>query len=147
MIPMRDGVRLYTVIVMKKGTHAGPMLLTRTPYNAAKTTSRNASQKITEILPISDAEFVEDGYIRVYQDVRGAQSLRGRLCDEPAVARPDQPHGGRQFHRRLGHDRLAGEERAREQRARGDHRLLLSGLYLADGADRSAPGAARPPCR
>ncbi len=39
-IPMRDGVKLYTVIVMKKGTKNGPMLLTRTPYNAAKTTAR-----------------------------------------------------------------------------------------------------------
>src|SRR5690242_13195231 len=36
MIPMRDGVRLYTVIVEKKGTKDAPILLTRTPYNAKK---------------------------------------------------------------------------------------------------------------
>lgn len=71
MIPMRDGVQLYTVIVVKKGVRDAPILLSRTPYNAAATTSRNRSQKITEILPITDAEFAEDGYIRVYQDVRG----------------------------------------------------------------------------
>ena len=29
MVPMRDGVKLYTVIVMKKGTRKGPILLSR----------------------------------------------------------------------------------------------------------------------
>ncbi|MEI6487127.1 MAG: CocE/NonD family hydrolase [Sphingomonadales bacterium] len=77
MIPMRDGVKLYTVIVMKKGTKDGPILLTRTPYKAASATARNASQLITEILPISDRELVEDNYIRVYQDVRGINKSEG----------------------------------------------------------------------
>jgi putative CocE/NonD family hydrolase len=77
MIPMRDGTRLYTVIVMRKGTSRGPILLTRTPYDAAKTTWRNPSQKIEEILPVMDAEFVDDGYIRVYQDVRGQHRSEG----------------------------------------------------------------------
>ena len=36
MIPMRDGVKLHTVIVVPKGAKNAPMLLTRTPYNAAK---------------------------------------------------------------------------------------------------------------
>src|SRR4051794_32728899 len=71
MIPMRDGVKLYTVIVMKKGTKAGPILLSRTPYDAKGATQRTHSQSITEILPVMDAEFVNDGYIRVYQDIRG----------------------------------------------------------------------------
>ena len=93
MIPMRDGTKLFTVIVMEKGTHDGPMLLTRTPYDAGKATSRNRSQVITEILPVMDAEFVRDGYIRVYQDVRGLHKsegdyvmnrpLRGPLNDTP----------------------------------------------------------------
>ena len=77
MIPMRDGVKLFTVIVVPKGASHAPILLTRTPYNAGKTTSRNPSQKITEILPIMDAEFVRDGYIRVYQDVRGRNKSEG----------------------------------------------------------------------
>ncbi len=34
MVPMRDGTKLYTVIVMKKGTAGGPILLSRTPYDA-----------------------------------------------------------------------------------------------------------------
>ena len=33
MVPMRDGTKLYTVIVMKKGTRSGPILLSRTPYD------------------------------------------------------------------------------------------------------------------
>jgi putative CocE/NonD family hydrolase len=77
MIPMRDGTRLYTVIVMRKGTTRGPILLSRTPYDAARTTWRNPSQKIEEILPVMDAEFVNDGYIRVYQDVRGLGKSEG----------------------------------------------------------------------
>ena len=77
MIPMRDGVRLYTVIVMKKGVNGAPILLSRTPYDAKGATQRTASQSITEILPVMDADFVQDGYIRVYQDVRGLHNSEG----------------------------------------------------------------------
>src|SRR3954453_10314223 len=34
MIPMRDGVRLHTVILVPKGAKNAPILLTRTPYEA-----------------------------------------------------------------------------------------------------------------
>src|SRR5271170_5735302 len=34
MIPMRDGVKLHTVILVPKGAKNAPILLTRTPYNA-----------------------------------------------------------------------------------------------------------------
>ncbi len=84
MVPMRDGTKLYTVIVMRKGTSAGPILLSRTPYDANGSTSRNRSQKIEEILPVMDAPFVNDGYIRVYQDVRGLGKSEG----EYVMARP-----------------------------------------------------------
>jgi putative CocE/NonD family hydrolase len=77
MIPMRDGKKLFTVIAMKKGTRNGPILLTRTPYNAGNATSRNNSQRLVDILPVMDAEFVNDGYIRVYQDVRGRNKSEG----------------------------------------------------------------------
>ena len=36
MIPMRDGVKLHTVIVVPKGASSAPILLTRTPYNATQ---------------------------------------------------------------------------------------------------------------
>ena len=34
MIPMRDGVKLHTVILVPKGAKGAPILLTRTPYDA-----------------------------------------------------------------------------------------------------------------
>ena len=77
MIPMRDGTKLYTVIVHRKGVTDAPILLSRTPYDADKATSRNRSQKIEEVLPVMDADFVNDGYIRVYQDVRGLHGSQG----------------------------------------------------------------------
>ncbi|MFM5916572.1 MAG: CocE/NonD family hydrolase [Novosphingobium sp.] len=77
MVPMRDGTKLYTVIVFRKGTKDAPILLSRTPYDADGATSRNRSQKIEEVLPVMDAPFVNDGYIRVYQDVRGLHKSEG----------------------------------------------------------------------
>jgi hypothetical protein len=77
MVPMRDGTKLYTVIVFKKGTTNGPILLSRTPYDAHGSTHRNASQRIVDILPAMDAEFVNDGYVRVYQDIRGMHRSQG----------------------------------------------------------------------
>src|SRR5688572_4180000 len=77
MIPMRDGTKLFTVVVMKKGTQQGPILLSRSPYDAHKSTHRVASQRIVDILEVMDAEFAEDGYIRVYQDIRGLHRSEG----------------------------------------------------------------------
>src|SRR5215475_16021810 len=42
MIPMRDGVKLHTVILVPKGAKGAPILLTRTPYNANKFVGRSA---------------------------------------------------------------------------------------------------------
>ena len=36
MIPMRDGVKLHTVILVPKGAKSAPILLTRTPYDATE---------------------------------------------------------------------------------------------------------------
>jgi uncharacterized protein len=77
MIPMRDGVKLHTVIVMPKGAKGAPILLTRTPYNAAGRTSRNASPSMLATLPQGDETFVREGYIRVFQDVRGKYGSEG----------------------------------------------------------------------
>src|SRR5579875_2982237 len=77
MIPMRDGVKLYTVIVVPKGAKNAPIVLTRTPYNAAKRAKRNDSPHMLSLLPESDDIFVEGGYIRVYQDVRGKYGSEG----------------------------------------------------------------------
>src|ERR1043165_2840423 len=86
MVPMRDGTKLYTVVVMKKGTANGPILLSRTPYDAHGETHRVKSQRIVDILEVMDAEFVEDGYIRVYQDIRGLHRSEGAyVINRPLV--------------------------------------------------------------
>jgi hypothetical protein len=77
MIPMRDGVKLYTVIVIPKGARSAPILLTRTPYNASARAARNNSPHMLAILPQGDEVFVRDGYIRVFQDVRGKYKSEG----------------------------------------------------------------------
>jgi uncharacterized protein len=77
MIPMRDGVKLYTVIVLPKGAHSAPILLTRTPYNAHNRVSRSNSTHMLAVLPQGDEVFVRDGYIRVFQDVRGKYRSEG----------------------------------------------------------------------
>ena len=79
MVPMRDGVKLYTVIMFKKGSANAPVLLSRTPYDAKAATERNISPVLTEVLPAMDAEFVTDGYIRVYQDIRGMHHSEGEF--------------------------------------------------------------------
>ena len=43
MIPMRDGIKLHTVIVIPKGARNAPILFTRTPYDASHRLSRNNS--------------------------------------------------------------------------------------------------------
>jgi uncharacterized protein len=77
MVPMRDGVKLYTVVVVPKGAKDAPILLTRTPYNAAERAARSKSGRMIEALPLSDEGFVAAGYIRVYQDVRGKYGSEG----------------------------------------------------------------------
>lgn len=77
MIPMRDGVKLYTVIVVPKNAKGAPMMLTRTPYNAAKRAERNISPNMLSLLPEGDDNFIAGGYIRVFQDVRGKHGSEG----------------------------------------------------------------------
>src|SRR4051812_18193223 len=43
MIPMRDGVKLHTVILVPKGAKSAGILLTRTPYDADAQTTRASS--------------------------------------------------------------------------------------------------------
>ena len=77
MISMRDGVKLFTVIVIPKGARNAPMIMTRTPYDAAKRAERSRSPHMLDILPQGDEVFVRDGYIRVFQDIRGKYGSEG----------------------------------------------------------------------
>jgi len=80
MIPMRDGVRLHTVILVPKGAKRAPILLTRTPYDADAQTNQAASAHLGPTLNGYDNAtdvIVEGGYIRVVQDVRGKYGSEG----------------------------------------------------------------------
>src|SRR5260370_19803574 len=91
MIPMRDGVKLHTVIVVPKGARSAPILLTRTPYNASKRTARNSSPSMMAILPQGDEVFVRSNYIRVFQDVRGKYKSDGSYVMTRPVRGPLNP--------------------------------------------------------
>jgi len=80
MIPMRDGVKLHSVVVIPKGTKNAPILLTRTPYNANAQTGHADSSHLGPILNGYDNALeviVGGGYIRVVQDVRGKYGSEG----------------------------------------------------------------------
>jgi len=62
LIPMRDGIHLFTVIAVPRGaTGPLPILMTRTPYEA----SGNAG------MARRANELGLGGYILVFQDIRG----------------------------------------------------------------------------
>src|SRR5690348_13403913 len=70
-IPMRDGVKLYAVLIIPK--HAGkfPIMLDRTPYSADKGTSRGGFGPYPEsVLSPLNADLVRNGYIVAIEDVR-----------------------------------------------------------------------------
>ncbi|HEV7747424.1 MAG TPA: CocE/NonD family hydrolase [Pyrinomonadaceae bacterium] len=80
MIPMRDGVKLHTVILIPKGAKGAPILLTRTPYDANGLTSHTNSSHLGPSLYGYDNAtdvIVEGGYIRVVQDIRGKYGSEG----------------------------------------------------------------------
>jgi uncharacterized protein len=88
MIPMRDGVKLHTVIVIPKAAKNAPILLTRTPYNASSFLSGADSSHLDMIVQRSEPGMVRpertaprttppDDYIRVVQDVRGKYGSEG----------------------------------------------------------------------
>ena len=80
MIPMRDGVKLHTVILVPKGAKDAGILLTRTPYNADELTGHAQSGRLASVLNGYDNAadvIVEAGYIRVVQDVRGKYGSGG----------------------------------------------------------------------
>ncbi len=91
MIQMRDGTRLYTVIVYPKGVTNAPIVLTRTPYDAKGRANRSDSSSILATLPLADEMFVKAGYIRVYQDIRGKYGSEGDYVVTRPVIGPLNP--------------------------------------------------------
>jgi len=88
MVPMRDGTKLYTVIVFKKGTTNGPILLSRTPYDAKGSMNRTPSQHGVDVIPLMDKEFFDDGYIIVQQDIRGLHNSEGQFVMNRPIVGP-----------------------------------------------------------
>jgi putative CocE/NonD family hydrolase len=77
MVPMRDGVKLFTVIMVPRGAQRAPIILTRTPYHAANRAKRFVSPHLLSSLQMGDEVLVSQGYIRVFQDVRGKYDSEG----------------------------------------------------------------------
>ena len=94
MIPMRDGVKLHTVILVPKGARNAPILLTRTPYNAsALTRNTNSSDLGSALYGYDNATdvIVEGGYIRVIQDIRGKYGSEGDYVMNRPLHGPQNP--------------------------------------------------------
>ncbi len=94
MIPMRDGVKLHTVILIPKGAKRAPILLTRTPYSADKLTSHAESAHLGPVLHGYDNAvdvILEGGYIRVVQDVRGKHGSEGDYIVNRPLRGPQNP--------------------------------------------------------
>ena len=76
MIPMRDGVKLHTVIMAPKGAKSLPMLLERTPYDA-NFFSDTDSPHMHDAVWSGDRDWANGHYILVWQDVRGKYGSKG----------------------------------------------------------------------
>ncbi|HZO56846.1 MAG TPA: CocE/NonD family hydrolase [Bryobacteraceae bacterium] len=94
MIPMRDGVKLFTVVLVPKVARNAPILLTRTPYDAKALTSHSESSHLSSILQGYDNAtdvIVDGGYIRVIQDVRGKYGSEGDYVMNRPLRGPRNP--------------------------------------------------------
>jgi len=94
MIPMRDGVKLHTVILVPKNAKGAPILLTRTPYNASELTTHTESSHLGPSLEGYDNAtdvIVEGGYIRVVQDIRGKYGSEGDYVMNRPLHGPQNP--------------------------------------------------------
>ncbi len=82
-IPMRDGKRLFTAVyVPKDQSHAWPILMARTPYSVGP---YGVDQYRSDLGPSPLAG--KEGYIFVYQDVRGRWMSEGEFVN----MRPHRP--------------------------------------------------------
>jgi putative CocE/NonD family hydrolase len=94
MVPMRDGTRLNTIVIIPRNARGAPMLLTRTPYDANGLVSHADSSDLGTILQGYDNAadvIVDGGYIRVVQDVRGKHGSEGDYVMNRPLAGPLNP--------------------------------------------------------
>jgi putative CocE/NonD family hydrolase len=90
MIPMRDGTRLYTVVLSPVGLSGRlPLLIGRTPYNAD--IPAEADSTISAGWLGSFSKMAEEGYIFVFQDVRGKFRSEGIMQIHMPVVHRTKP--------------------------------------------------------
>ena len=88
MIPMRDGVKLHTEIYTpREGGPPLPILMQRTPYGVSA--GLGAYSRFLK----GDRHFYADGYIFVYQDIRGRYGSGGNFEMNRPVRGPNDPTG------------------------------------------------------
>ena len=73
MIPMRDGVKLFTVVYTPVAEGTYPVLILRTPYEA------ETGENYDPLKNPAEKDLAADGYIFVYQDVRGKYKSEGNF--------------------------------------------------------------------
>ena len=84
MIPMRDGVRLHTSILVPKADHGAlPFMLQRTPYGIDETPRRALAGYMKAL--------ADEGYIFVFQDIRGRFKSEGRFVMQRPPRSPSDP--------------------------------------------------------
>jgi len=88
-IRVRDGAQLFTSIyVPRDTTRRYPVLMSRTPYSV----SPYGADYKAALGPSGNRKWVEDGYIFVYQDVRGRNFSEGVFRDmTPILEKHDKP--------------------------------------------------------
>ena len=91
-IPMRDGISLNTSVCEPGVPHEPlPFLLTRTPYGIAGDTVVRTDYRF----------FAADGYIFVFQDIRGSYGSEGQFIMNHPLHDPADPNGVDETHRHL----------------------------------------------
>jgi len=87
MIPARDGIKLHTEIYVPKDTKEPlPFFLTRTPYGLADD-EKGYSRQLNLY-----REMIPDGYIFVFQDIRGRYGSEGEFVMQRDPRDPKDPH-------------------------------------------------------
>ena len=89
-IPMRDGVKLHTLILVPAGAHGAPMLLNRTPFGA-EARLRLGEDRLAAVVPAIDQGPAAASYILVFQDVRGKHGSGGDYVEQRPLSGPLNP--------------------------------------------------------
>jgi putative CocE/NonD family hydrolase len=90
-IPMRDGIKLHTNLIIPKGAERAPIIFSRTPYSADRAIAGAESNRLAMALPTAYAKLAAAGYIIAAQDVRGRYRSEGDYVIGRPLAGPLNP--------------------------------------------------------